>query len=194
VASEDGTKLFVPESDALTELQQGSRYGIVTRRWLMLFREISRLLARFSATGEQNGVVITDDTGTAVASRNTMENVPYLAGNFTASAGAWTVAEADIITYASNRLGRMMVVAFELTATTVTATPGELRIDLPGDAIAQRQISTLCYLSDNGTPAVGRATVTDGGTYIVISRLDAANFAAAADTTDVRGEILLEVE
>lgn len=195
MASEDGSALFVPEKDAIGEtLPQNARYVNITRRWLLWVREVSRLLQRFNATGVQNGVVVTDDTGTATVSRNDMEDFFFVATDFTADAGAWVVEVDDAVSFARNTLGRMMVFAFELVGTTVTATPTELRIAIPGGIVSQRQISNLVYLNDNGTPAVGLATAQDSGTTVVITRLDGAAFATSADATDVRGELLMEIE
>jgi hypothetical protein len=193
-SSETGKDLYLPERMAIGELKQSTRYSDATPQWMTWFREVSRLLRRINATGHQNGVVVTDDTGTATVSPNDMETVLYAAGDFTASSGTWTVDEADVTTFARNRLGRMLTLAFELIGTSVSATPAELRIALPGGFIAQRQISNMVCLNDNGTPAVGRATVAEDGTYCAITRLDEANFATATDATDVRGEILIEVE
>jgi hypothetical protein len=193
VPSYNGSAIFIPESIAISELEPGkSRFTTITRQWLAWVREVSRLLQRINATGTQNGVVVTDDTGTATVVDLAMENVPYDAATFTASSGTWTVAEADVTTWARVQLGKQLFLRFHFTATSVSATPAELRVTLPAGTSLVAE-SAVCYLSDNGTAAAGIASTTAAGSTLVFTRLDGANFSIAADATVVKGQMRVEL-
>jgi hypothetical protein len=166
--------LNVPEGTPIATIETA---GIcrVTKPWLSLFREMSLLL---------RSQVLTPVVSALAAFDATM---------WTASAGAWTLVEADVVTFGWLRVGRQMTVVFEFATTTVSATPLELRVVIPNRETAKYLIRTLCVLSDNGTAAAGVVSVAASGTTLVFTRLDGAAFAAAADTTAVRGTFTFEV-
>lgn len=187
------TRIFVPESQAVTESRSRLVGGFVTRTWLAFFTQIADLLNRISRTGTAQGVVVTDDDGVAQVVLNEMDTPAFSAGAFTADAGSWTVGAADVVTYAFARLGRMMTVAFTLQNTTVAGGPAVLRIVIPESRTAAKTISNPVVIVDDGDPEIGEARVTAAGDLIEITRIDGSTFSAATDSTGVRGEITFEL-
>lgn len=122
--------------------------------------------------------------------------VRFDATDFTANgAMTWTVAEADQVTLAYTLLGRTLLVAFNLVDTTVGGTPNtQLRIALPGGLQADGARAGLCAIVDNGTAGVGKWAIADGGTALVVTRADGANWAASANATRVEGHAMLTVQ
>lgn len=120
----------------------------------------------------------------------------FAAGNFTANGTmTWTLAAGDVNTFEYRLVGKTMTLAFDLVTTTVGGVlANELRITIPAGKTVAKNMWNPVFLSDNGTRATGVAVASAGVTYIAISRTDAANFAAAADTTQVRGQITFEIQ
>ena len=120
----------------------------------------------------------------------------YNAGDFTASAGSWTVDSGDITTYAYNLVGKEMTVAFEIGNTDVSATPNTLRIAIPGGFTSAKRMRNLIQSVDAGAAStVGVAIVSAGGTVIDLTKDLAATAwtTTSADNTGVFGEITFEV-
>ncbi len=114
---------------------------------------------------------------------------------FTAASGSWTVADADIIAMSWRQRGKTMTVSAILQDTTVSATPASLRILIPNTRTAKRDIvGPVTYCDDNGTirEAFVRAIAGDTKLYIFLKTF--ANFAAAADATDIHFTITFEVQ
>jgi|SRR3990167_3422061 len=195
-----GAALFIPEKTPLTELETppalGGRASLayIIPAWLNWVREVARLLRRINATGIQHGIVTTDDTGTAEVIAGRLENVAFVATDYTADSGAWDVEDTDVTTWHRLLLGRQLFMAWDFRTTTVTGTPTELRVALPGGNVGFLNVTALCVIDDNGTPRVGIAAVTPGGTDLVFTRLDGGTFATSVDGTGVRGSMFAEVE
>ncbi len=124
-------------------------------------------------------------------------DVVYAAGDFTASAGNWTVDSADVETLAYHLDGNKMTVAFNIINTDVSAAPVSLKIKIPNSRTAARTMLTApAVVIDAGTAFYsGLAKVTAGGTVIEFFK-DAAGTAwttTAADNTAVYGEITFMV-
>ena len=121
--------------------------------------------------------------------------VPYNAGNFTASAGTWTVDSGDQLAYAYTLVGKTMTLAFDIVGTDVSA-GAILRIAIPGGYTAARRTRTPISVRDNGTYGTGFAIVKPSQAYVeCVASQAAANFAiTAGDNTDVNGEITFEVQ
>lgn len=153
---------------------------------------------------------ITDDdgsntTGTVVNNANVwtlirnyinngMTTVAHAGGNFTASSGSWTVASGDQSTFAYLEIGKLMIVTFDLATTSVSATPGELRIAIPNSRTAARTMSAGVFAyNENGTAGVGPAAVA-GTTISLYKTLAGAAWATSTDTTRVQGTILFEIQ
>lgn len=118
--------------------------------------------------------------------------VSFNAGDFTASAGSWTVASGDLVTLAYRLIGKYMTVAFHVQTSSVSSTPSVLNILIPASKTAARTITNACLSIDAGTAQGGYCFTTASGTNISIGKVNAAAWAVATDTTYVRGEITFE--
>lgn len=122
----------------------------------------------------------------------------FAAGDFTASGSmTWTVAEADVVTYAYCIAGKRMRVIFTLNTTSVGGTPSNtLKIKVPGGYTVAKTANTPCWIYDNSASvrAIGNAQTSASGTTIDITKGDLSNFTASSDLTYVWGEIEFEVQ
>ncbi len=137
--------------------------------------------------------LITDGTDVAW---NTMPwvAVTHDGAAFTAATGAWTVASGDQITFAYRRIGKTMIVAFRILASTTSLATASVSIRIPDSQTANRTISNLCLVDENGTTTAAVAQVTAAGTVIQIFKIPTANIAALTDLISVIGEITFEVQ
>jgi hypothetical protein len=123
----------------------------------------------------------------------------FAAGNFTASGSmTWTVESADVANYSYMLIGRMMVLAWVLNATTQGGTADqELRVAVPGGfAIAKNAIFVMGYTSDNGTVKTGIAFPQTPNTYVSLYNDNtlSSNWAGTGtNTTTIRASIIIEV-
>ena len=119
----------------------------------------------------------------------------FTSGDYTANNSmTWTVASGDVSTYAYKIRGKTMTVAFRILTSTVGGTPStQLQIAIPASKTATKAMLNPCYISDNGTDAIGYARVEAAGTLILIQLVDASNFTASTNQTNVIGEITFEI-
>lgn len=121
----------------------------------------------------------------------------FAAGSYTANGSqTWTLAAGDVTTQAYCLRGRMLMVSFELVATSVGGTPNtQLLIGNAawGGFTAAKAILNPIWLSDNGSIAIGICAVTASSTTIACSLVSLGNWAAATNTTNVLGQIVFEV-
>lgn len=96
--------------------------------------------------------------------------VTYAAGDFTASAGTWTVASGDVNAFRYVEIGKTMHVSLNLQTTTIATTaPAELRVTVPnGRTIAGSCSGSFAYYA-NGTYGSGLWSATSG-TYVSLFR------------------------
>ncbi len=113
---------------------------------------------------------------------------------FNAATGTWTVASGDMVTYAYRLLGKTMIVAFRFLATTTSLATATLTVSIPATRTANRTITNLCLIDENGTSTAGYAQVTAAGTVITFGKIPIANIAALTDLVSVVGEITFEVQ
>lgn len=125
----------------------------------------------------------------------TWYQVPHDASLYTGGGlQTWTVASADQSTLAYVLMGQLMIVAFTIVTSSVGGVAdASLQIAIPAGKVAARDMSAPVWVNNNGTLAIGVARVSAGGTVIAIKLVNAANWAAAADTTGVEGQIAFEV-
>jgi hypothetical protein len=134
----------------------------------------------------------------ATAAQGEWTTVPYASGNFTASAGTWTVESGDQVALGYMLHGKTMALTFRLDTTSTSAGMGvELRIAVPGGytvgSTTAQYINTI-YVNDAGTKGLGQAFAVAGNTYVSLYRLDEAAWGSGAvNTTAVRGTIFFEV-
>ena len=124
-------------------------------------------------------------------------DVTYDATDFTTNDGTtWTVSSADAVAFAYTLSGHTLAIRFVLNDTSLSAgTAVSLKIRLPrGLKAAGATTSAALYLIDNGAAAVvGAMSVTAGGTDLLLQKIAGAAWAAAANTTSVHGEVILQI-
>ncbi len=120
--------------------------------------------------------------------------IPFDAALYTADVGTWVLQSGDVDTFTIQMDGNVMVFNVKLSTTTVTGTPAQLRIALPGFAVSTRALGGLpTMVSDNGVVSAALIAVGAAGTTIVITRQDGANFANAVNNTYVNFQLRVEV-
>ena len=145
------------------------------------------------------GTTVTATTGVLERGRSVAmgiwTTVTYAAGNFTASAGTWTVDAADQTTFKYMLIGKTLFVNFVIANTDVSDAGVSLRITLPGGFTAAHRIRTPIRIVDAGVAAIAYALVTEGTTYIeCFATAAGGGFGiTAADDTNVAGCLAIEV-
>jgi hypothetical protein len=122
--------------------------------------------------------------------------VPYAAGNFTASTGAWTVEAADQIVYRYARVGKLVFVTFNLMNTSVSVATTYLQILLPiagPPAGISNARGMLVYRDAGGTQEqVGAVLAQAGNQNLFLEKQGLVQWAVAANNTSVTGSIWYE--
>ncbi len=172
---------IVPESGLAAASDRIITPGNVIVRLAPLY---GRAWLEYDATSQRHRVMAFDQ-GAAVTPA-------FVAGDYTASAGTWTVASGDVATMTYYLRGRLLRVAFVLTSTSVSTTPASLAFVIPGGYKALRAEKNLVELVDNGARTTGVASVAASGSTVTIRRLDNANFTAAAAATSIAGQVEFE--
>lgn len=121
---------------------------------------------------------------------------PYNAANFTGNGTmTWTVDSGDITALKYMMLGKTMLLAFYMGATSVggvLSTP--LKMLIPGGYIAAVNNLAPLLHNDAGAGNVwGFMQTTPGGSYVDMYKL-AGNWSASANSTSVFGQIAIEVQ
>lgn len=122
-------------------------------------------------------------------------NVTFSAGNFTANgAMTWTVQSGDVSRNRYQLINKQLHWQISLVNTSVGGTPNTLLIlTIPtGTFFTTANYARAVFVTDNGTFREALVQVQDG-THIVISLIGGANWAAAANTTQIVIDTQFEV-
>ena len=121
--------------------------------------------------------------------------VPYLAANFTGSGTmTWTVDGADVNNLAYAVIGKLMFLAFNISATSVGgALSSALQIAIPGHAQSSRYGAGSYQYADNGVAGAGAWQVSPNGTVLQLFNASSGNWTASANNTTVVGTAIFEV-
>jgi hypothetical protein len=93
-----------------------------------------------------------------VAGSLQFQDVPFDAGNFTASdSGTWTVASDDVEVFRYAIIGKVVLIQIGVSASSVSGAPGILRIALPFGATYNANWTGICLIQNAGTYATGIA-------------------------------------
>lgn len=121
----------------------------------------------------------------------------FTAGDFTASAGNWTLAAGDQTTFKYKLQGKRLQIIFKFVTTTVSSTPSSLRALIPGSFTVASDFNKVSYGINNGTENIVLIeALTSHNTQLYFYNLPfaaSANWAIATDTTQVTGEVDLEI-
>ncbi len=123
-------------------------------------------------------------------------SVPFNAGNFTASAGSWTVDSGDVLVQEIAYDGLTMWMAFTIVSTDVSTTPSDLRIAIPNGEVADFRMDAFGFCSDAGATPIGLTiTTAAGGTVLSLGKLGSAAWTATSgDNTAVVGVVAFSIE
>jgi hypothetical protein len=120
----------------------------------------------------------------------------YSAGNFTSNVGSWTVEAGDINAYAFRLSGRTLTVSWYLQTTSVTGTPTQLRIAIPGGFTAGKASLHPLVHDDAGAGNAGSFCLLTGTGATTIDNFKAYGggaFANATNTTRLFATITIEI-
>lgn len=120
----------------------------------------------------------------------------YLAANFTANAGTWTVDSGDVTTYQYVLRGRTLTLAFYLDTTTTSGGMGaDLRVAIPAGLIAAKTSQNPIQTGDNNASAIGLGVAGVALAFITLRLVNAAAWASTiTNLTYVHGQITIEVQ
>jgi len=115
---------------------------------------------------------------------------PFLAGNFTANSGTWTVASADQKLYQFIKMGQFVTINFFLEDTTTGSGMGnELRIQIPQGLSATATTFTGPLIIKGSVDTEGYIT-TGGTNKLYCYRTDHASWpSSVTNNVDIRGAI-----
>jgi len=121
--------------------------------------------------------------------------VPYLAGNFTGNGTmTWTVDGTDVNNLAYAVIGKLMFLAFNISATSVGgAVNSALQIAIPSHAMSSRYGAGSYQYADNGVAGAGAWQVSPNGTVVQLFNAASGNWTASANNTTVVGTAIFEV-
>lgn len=118
----------------------------------------------------------------------------FAAGDYTSSAGSWTVAAGDVGAAGTTLIGKTLTYSGYLATSTVAGTPGELRITMPGGVTWARTCNGSFSYLDNGTAGTGVWRANSGNAYITLFKdLNAVAWANATDTTYIAVTAVCEI-
>lgn len=122
----------------------------------------------------------------------------FAAGDYTASAGNWTVDSADVSVFAYRLEGRTLSIIYNISNTDVSATPTNLRRAIPGGfVVAKRLIGSSFYTDASATNVLGYVDVNpavSSGALMQFFKLDGSAYTTtASDNTSVFGAATFEV-
>ncbi len=122
--------------------------------------------------------------------------VTFAAGDFTAASGNWTVDALDIVSIYYELRGKMLMFAWDIAATDVSATPTDLRIAKAqyGGFTTAKTVAGACSATDAGTRGPGFWVVAAANAYLKVEKETGANYTTtSSDNTGTFGVAEFEV-
>lgn len=118
----------------------------------------------------------------------------FTAGDYTASAGNWTLASGDVTTCRYRLRGKTLEISLFVTTTTVSSTPATLMRAIPGGFTSTARMDAFTLgLNDNGGGWVsGFVGTSASGTTLNFTKAS-GNWSAATDTTALMWNGAIEV-
>jgi hypothetical protein len=121
---------------------------------------------------------------------------PFVAADFIADSGTWTVAAADTdIRYSV--IGDMLFIAFDMRFTNVSATPNLLMMKLPGNLKAEAiTISNVAMANDAGAAVreAIRCFPSADDRYLAFQKFSGNWTTTAANDTRITGQTTLSIK
>jgi hypothetical protein len=126
-------------------------------------------------------------------------NVAYSAGNFTASAGTWTVDAGDQLVFNYQQRGKVVRLSILINTSTVSGVGvGQLRIALPNGFLgaAEEHFGVLIY--NNLSQEVAEAFVSNGATFLAFSNsggsIGSGTWTNSTNGTSIRCEVTIQIQ
>ncbi len=121
-------------------------------------------------------------------------DVAYAAGNFTASAGTWTVSSGNQAVYKYTLVGRKMTLAWIINSSSCS-NAANMRLAIPGGFTpVTGQHCNIFSLSAGGARVSALAILTAAVAYVdIYATADAGNFAISASNLFTSGTITFQV-
>jgi hypothetical protein len=120
--------------------------------------------------------------------------VGFLASNFSAQAGLWTLTAGDQIMFQYTLIGKTMIITFYFGTSTVTVANSDLRVLIPGGFTANGYYENQVRVLNAGVRKTGIAFTSSNGSQVIQFAIqDATNWAVQTDTAYVIGQIVLGI-
>jgi hypothetical protein len=121
--------------------------------------------------------------------------VPYNAGNYTGSGGAWTVEAGDQARFGYTLIGNTMILQAVIASTSVAAGSSTLSIAIPGGKVAAQTATQVAYVNNAGAGwTLGFILTTAGsGTLGCLRDPGGTAWSASTNTTSIYFNITFEV-
>lgn len=124
-------------------------------------------------------------------------DIAYDSGNFVASTGSWTVAEADQVTFCYTLIGKTLVLWFELHATSVSNNCAYLQFPVPGGfTVARTTRMPIAAVNNSVIITTAIVYVPSGTTVIQIypDTVGGSQWTASTNATYVQGQVFLPIQ
>lgn len=124
-----------------------------------------------------------------------MQDVPFNAGDFTASGGmTWTVEAGDIISFRYGiQENRMFISLFVVSTTVAAPLSGTLKVKIPNLRTAVYTSYNSALIVDNGIYKIGYVYATAASNLLSIELAPSGNFSASVNNTRAAFQIWIEV-
>jgi hypothetical protein len=120
--------------------------------------------------------------------------VPFANTNFTSSSGTWVLTAGDQAIFQYTVIGKTMTVVFQLNQTTVTGTPAQLQIAIPGGFSAAFDTVGTAAINHTGNWELGNIVIGVGSVIgLQPVPLGVATWSSGTNTIYVRGSITFPV-
>ena len=167
----------------------------------------ARLQLRFDSAGSgvdallflQNGGMVQTNNGYKERNRTVAVGewtaVPFSAGNFTASAGTWTVSSGNQATYKYTLVGKTMTLTWIINASSCSSA-ATLRLAIPGGFVAATtQQCSAFAISAGGARVPSLVTLAAGTAFVTLfADTNGSNFAISAGNAYSSGTVAFEVQ
>lgn len=121
--------------------------------------------------------------------------VTFAAGDYTATAGAWTVDAGDVINVTYYVKGRLIFFNIVVNSTSVTATPAALIRTIPGGYTATANSPLVFFLGNpGGVFALCQMQVSGASLFFYSSISTAGTWSISTNSTSVGGSFACEVQ
>lgn len=125
---------------------------------------------------------------------NSIQDVSYSSGNFSAATGSWTVDSGDQTYWWYQIIDGLMTVGICIVTSTLSAGTANISVPVPAGKTATRRVLGVTEIRDNGTYGYGAFDVQSGTIYFYASPFGAgASWAASSNNTNVAALIQIPI-